>query len=177
MREGRREMSGWSSIVFIGVLLALIGPGTVATIIVENWKTPLAEWEWWEPAVVVLFGVGFLVGICFIIFGCGGRLPQPTDPVTVEVVACEPTLGTEGQYLKLENWRRTVGVCEAAMADDEVARRVIRNTAERDVDRLGQEFDIYHVQGRTDCYCGPVCQEMTEFIEEARRNGLFCRGP
>jgi len=167
-------MSNWSSIVFIGVILALVGPGTVATIIVENWKTPPAEWEWWEPVAVVLSGVGFLVGICFIIFGCGASLVEPTDPVSVEVTACEPALGgTAGQYYQLAAWRKEVGFCEAAIAE-ESARQAIRNFAERDVDRLGSEFDIYRVQGRTDCYCGPVCQEMMKFIEEARESGLSC---
>jgi hypothetical protein len=59
---------------------------------------------------------------------------------------------------------------------EESERQAIRSVAAHDVDRLGQEFDIYHAQGRTDCYCGPVCQELMKFLEKARTNGLFC-GP
>jgi hypothetical protein len=36
---------------------------------------------------------------------------------------------------------------------------------------LGREFDIYRVQRRTDCYCGPVCEEITKFIVDAEAEG------
>ncbi|MFA5128709.1 MAG: hypothetical protein WC445_01945 [Patescibacteria group bacterium] len=120
-------------------------------------------------------GIGAILGLLFLVFGCGGSLSEPTDPVTVEVVTCEPTLGgTAGQYYQLAAWRTEVGICEAAMSEVG-ARQAVRNAAERDVSRLGAEFDVYHAAGRTDCYCGPVCLEITKFLEEARQNGFFCR--
>lgn len=165
---------GWK---ILGYLLLVVGLLSALTLKGENWKIERRVWERVDQAGFFVCIIVFLVGIFLAAFGCGASLPQPTDPVTVEVVACEPTLGgTPGQYLRLKTWRTEVGICEAAMVEDEV-RQAIRNMAQRDVERLGQEFDVYRVQGRTDCYCGPVCQEMTRFLEEARRNGLFCRGP
>jgi hypothetical protein len=162
--------------IFWGVMLLLSGVAIVCASIQENWKVRWPVWDVSEQAWGVGGGLSVLLGTMFFICSCGVSLPEPTDPVTVEVVACEPTLGgTPGQYLQLKIRRTEVGVCEAAMAE-ESARQAIRNFAERDVDRLGQEFDVYRARGRTDCYCGPVCQEMTKFLEEARRNGLFC-GP
>ncbi len=176
-----REMGyehGWDTVVFVGTLLLIVGVAVSCALFFDNdyFKVRWHVWDTSEQVWAVGGGSSTLIGILLLVLiGCGASLPQPTDPVTVEVVACEPTLGTAGQYLKLKNWRMEVGICEAAMAE-ESARRAIRDMAARDVDRLGQEFDIYHVQGRTDCYCGPVCQEMMKLIEEARANGLFC-GP
>jgi hypothetical protein len=167
-------------LIFWGTILLLSGWAIYCAVKHENKKIPWRVWDTSEKvwrlvgAGIALTGVGFFV--YFFASGCGTSLPQPTDPVTVEVVACEPTLGgTPGQYLQLKAWRTEVGICEAAMAEESV-RQAIRNFAERDVDRLGQEFDVYRARGRTDCYCGPVCQEMTKFLLEARANGLFC-GP
>ncbi len=163
--------------IFVMVLFSIFALSAFLGVRLENLGIPRRAWERWERAVDIsakaVFCAWLYVGVC----GCGASLPQPTDPVTVEVVACEPTLGgTPGQYLQLKIQRTEVGVCEAAMSDGEDVRRAARAAAERDVDRLGQEFDVYQVQGRTDCYCGPVCQEMTKYLLEARTNGLFC-GP
>ncbi|MFA5413479.1 MAG: hypothetical protein WC348_02985 [Patescibacteria group bacterium] len=168
-----------STAVFLGILFLLCGAAVIGGLLNDNdyLKVPWRVWDPSEHAWAFGGGSSTLAGILLLILvGCGGSLPEPTDPVTVEVVACEPTLGgTHGQYLSLETQRMEVGICEAAMAE-ESARQAIRNFAERDVDRLGQEFDVYRARGRTDCYCGPVCQEMTKFLLEARANGLFC-GP
>ena len=163
---------------FLGVVLLLGSAAAIGGLFGENWKIKWRVWDRSERVGAIFSGFGVLFGVVLLVFsfGCGGSRPEPTDPVTVEVVACEPTLGgTPGQYLQLKAWRTEVGICEAAMAE-ESARQAIRNFAERDVDRLGQEFDVYRARGRTDCYCGPVCQEMTKFLLEARANGLFC-GP
>ncbi len=166
-----------SALRLVGVILIAGGLLAFFGVRLENKGIPRHAWDTNELFRYYGGPPAAILGLLFILFGCGGgSLPEPTDPVTVEVIACEPTLGgTPGQYLQLKTWRTEIGVCEAAMAEDG-ARRAIRNMAERDVDRLGQEFDIYRVQGRIDCYCGPVCQEMTELVERARQTGLFC-GP
>lgn len=168
-----------STTVFLGVIFLFCGVAVIGALLNDNdyFKVPWRVWDWSEHAWAVVGGIVALTGVCCFASGCGVSLPEPTDPVTVEVTACEPALGgTPGQYLQLKIRRTEVGVCEAAMAE-ESARQAIRNFAERDVDRLGQEFDVYRARGRTDCYCGPVCQEMTKYLLEARQNGLFCRGP
>lgn len=162
---------------FLGLLFFLLGVSAFLGTYFENRKVPQRVWD--RSELLCYYGglIGAALGFLFLNFGCGGRPPEPTDQVTVEVVACEPTLGgTAGQYYRLAEWREEVGICEAAMSEDS-ARQAARDAAERDVGRLGVEFDVYRAAGRTDCYCGPVCQEMTGFLEGARQNGLFCRGP
>jgi hypothetical protein len=170
-------MKNISLMAFLGGLMAVAGVCTLGALIGDNWKIKWHVWEKKEQAGAIGGGVGVIIGLLLVLCGCGGSqsYPQPTDPVTVEVVACEPTLGTSGQYLKLSSWRREVGVC-AAMRADLWDRQEILDAAERDVDRLGQEYDAYRVSGQTDCYCGPVCLEVTGFLEGARGDGLFC-GP
>jgi hypothetical protein len=172
------KMKNWSPFVFVGVLLVLIGPGTVATIIAENWRIPRSARDRGGWVKFALGIIGFLVGICLITFGCGASVPQPTDPVTVEVSVCEPTLGgTLGQYYRLKIWRRGEGVCEAMLESSEERRRAICAVAEDDIDRLDRELDAYLASGRDDCYSGPVFNEMQDLVEEKRQTGTLCREP
>ncbi len=112
---------------------------------------------------------------CVFVMACGTSQPESIDPVHVEIVACEPTLGTAGQYYKLSFWCREVAFCAIMMPEVQGDREMIRVEAERYARELDREFDEYHRADRTDCYCGPICREATRFIEEARMNGLLCR--
>jgi hypothetical protein len=165
---------GWK---ILGYLLLVVGLLSALTLKGENWKIERRVWERVDQAGFFVCIIVFLVGIFLTILGCGASLPQPTDPVHVDVVACEPTLGgTPGQYLKMSAWCREVALCAATMLEVR-NREAVRVTAERYAEQLGEEFDEYSEARRTDCYCGPVCLEATTFLKEARSNGLFCRGP
>lgn len=119
----------------------------------------------------------FAIAGCVLTLACGASLPEPADSVHVKVTICEPTLGTSGQYLRLASWRRGQGICETMLESSEDRRRAIREVAERDVDRLNREFDVYLASGQTDCYNGPVFNEMQNLVEEKRRDGILCREP
>lgn len=166
---------GGSVLSFFGLLFVVAGPAAFFATVMENWKIRWPVWDRSEQFCCVSGVVGLFVGIFFLALGCGGTPPGPVDPVHVEVVVCEPTLGTDGQYYELISWRREIGVC-AAMRADFWEREEILGSAEDDVLRLGEEYDAYNKAGRTDCYCGPVCREMVDFVEQARADGLVC-GP
>lgn len=118
-----------------------------------------------------------IIGSAFVA-ACGASQLEPTDPVTVEVVVCDPELGgTAGQYLRLANWRRREGVCEAILESSGYRQQEIRFIAESDAARLEHEFDTYQISGRIDCYNGPVFRELQRLVEEKRQNGTLCREP
>jgi hypothetical protein len=97
--------------------------------------------------------------------GCGQSLPEPTDPVTVDVrgpsAEFEPTMNF---YLWLSLSRIGFAECEAARASLEEGR-AIRAAARQEVQLLRDEFVAYVHSGQTGEYCGPVCEEMKEFLE------------
>lgn len=162
---------------FVGLCGLLFGLLIVCAVLANNdyGKIKWRVWSSGEQVQAIGGAIGVFLGFLLFVFGCGGSSSEVGDQTHVEVTACEPTLGgTAGQYYQLADWRTEVGICEAAMSEVG-ARQAARDAAERDVSRLGAEFDVYHATGRTDCYCGPVCLEMTKFLEEARQNGFFCR--
>ena len=174
--DGERRAEMISDLLhFIGWALFLLGLAGVWGTWMDNQKVPKRAWDTSELFCYYGGGGSALLGFVLLLFGCGGSLPEPTDPVHVEVTVCEPRLGTEGQYLALNSWRREIGVCEAMRADL-WEREEILGRAESDLLRLGEEYDVYQAEGRTDCYCGPVCQEMVNFVEQARIDGRVC-GP
>jgi hypothetical protein len=171
-------MKDISSAAFLGGLMAIVGICTLGALFAENGGIPWRAWDRSEQAGFIGGGFGVVLGILLVLCGCGGSQsqPQPTDPVTVEVIACEPTLGTAGQYYEMSARCREVSICAATMPEVE-DRETIREEAESYAEELDLEFDDYLKAGRTGCYNGPVFREATEFLEGARRNGLFCRGP
>lgn len=169
-----------SAAVFWGVIFLLCGVAVIGGLLNDNdyFRVRLRVWDTSEQVWGVGGGLGVVLGILLVLFGCGGSQfqPQPTDPVTVEVIACEPTLGTAGQYLQMSARCREVAICAATMPEVE-DRETIREEAERYAEQLDEEFDEYLRTGRTGCYNGPIFREATEFLEGARKDGLFCRGP
>ena len=167
-----------STVVFTGVFCVVSGTAIIGALIQENWKVKWHAWDAGEQRGAWLGAIVVLVGLCLAVFGCGAREPEPTDPVTVEVSVCEPTLGgTLGQYYRLKIWRRGEGVCEAMLESSEERRRAICAVAEDDIDRLDRELDAYLASGRDDCYSGPVFNEMQDLVEEKRQAGTLCREP
>lgn len=162
---------------FVGFILVVAGGLAYAGNRAENWRVPKRAWDVGELWLHYGGLAGALLGLALLIFGCGAREPEPTDPVTVEVTVCEPTIGgTAGQYLRMSSWCREVALCAAMMPEVE-DREAIREEAERYAEELDREFDDYYRAGRTGCYNGPVFREVTPFIEMARGRGLLCRGP
>ncbi|MBU1146119.1 hypothetical protein KKD80_01040 [Patescibacteria group bacterium] len=169
---------GWSTLAFVGAVMALVGPGTAAKIIQENWKIRWGVWDRWERGVAILGGIGFFVGVAFMVFGCGAREPEPTDPVWVEVVVCDSALGgTAGQYLRLKIWRQGEGICDEMIETSEDRQQAIREATERDIDDLDHELDAYLASSRTDCYNGPVFNELQRLVNERRRYRILCHEP
>lgn len=172
--KGERKMVFYEgSASFFGVMILLCGTAILGALVFENWKIKWRVWDTSEHIWAVVGGFSIILGLLCLIGGCGRSQPKPTDPVHVEVIVCEPTLGTAGQYYKLSTWCREIAVCATIALG--TRNYEVQMIAERYVEQLGEEFDQYIGTGRTDCYCGPVCREAMLFIEEAKSSGLLCR--
>jgi len=155
-----------STAVFTGILCLVAGTAIIGGFLWENWKIKWHAWDAGEQRGVWLGAIVALVGLCLAIFGCGGSQPEPTDPVTVEVVRpesdFEPTMSL---YLQLSLLRRVVMDCETAQVSAEEGRE-IEAAARQEMQLLRDEFDAYAHGGQGGPYCGPVCQEIQKFLLE-----------
>ncbi|MBI5071439.1 hypothetical protein HZB93_00895 [Candidatus Falkowbacteria bacterium] len=94
------------------------------------------------------------------LIGCGGQAVQ--SPVDIEVV--------EALYVELSLTRIGVALC---LTSRSVEWSVAIDPARSDVRRLRDEYGVYYESDRTGAYCGPVCQEMQNFLAEANQAGLI----
>lgn len=170
MRRGGHMAHGGSVSFFAGTLLLVSGVAACGAQIAENWKIKWRVWDRGEQACTIAGAIGAALGCLLFIFGCGPTRPEPTDqidPVTVEVdgpaAEFEPTMNS---YLRLSLARIGLAECEAAHVSLEEARE-IRATARRDAQLLLDEFGAYVESGVGGAYCGPVCEKMKEFLENA----------
>ncbi|MFA5128708.1 MAG: hypothetical protein WC445_01940 [Patescibacteria group bacterium] len=78
-------------------------------------------------------------------------------------------------HLHISIARMEAASCQGIGLSSEKRRAIIRN-ALQDLQRLREEFGAYIERGRSDPYCGSVCEEMLDFLETAEDNGfLSCR--
>lgn len=164
----------------IGSLLTVAGVGAYFVFAIL-WARKSMKCRWLQRLTTWSF-LALLAGLATLLVsfnvGCGARLPGPTDPVTVEVTVCDATLGgTAGQYYRLSAWRQAEGVCDEMLESSEARQQEIREATERDVADLNRELDAYLASHRTDCYNGPVFNDLQRLVEEKRRNGTLCRSP
>lgn len=165
--EGRRvKMKNMSALAFFGVLAFIMGLSAIGTLVAENWKIKWRVWGIGEQAGAIGGGVGVILGVLFVLFGCGGSQMEPADPIHVEVIRpesdFEPTMAVYA-YLAVE--RAAVAECEAARVPFEEGR-TIRAAARQEMQLLCDEFAAYVEFGEGGPYCGPVCEEMQKFLFE-----------
>lgn len=165
------QQIGWT--IVVGLIFYVVGA--------ISWAKKSLACRWCETVskVGLVICLAGLVGFFLLSSGgCGGSQPQSTDPVTVEVTVCDSALGgTAGEYLRLKTWRQAEGICEESLESSEDRQQAIREATERDVADLDRELDRYLASHRTDCYNGPVFNEMERLVEEKRQNGTLCREP
>ncbi len=103
-----------------------------------------------------------LIAAAFAVFiGCGGQAVQ--SPVDIEAV--------EALYVELSLVRIGVALC---LTSRSVEWSAAIDPARSDVRRLRDEYSVYYESDRTGgVYCGPVCQEMQNFLAEANQAGLI----
>lgn len=160
---------GWSSVEFLGVLLAICGVVVFFAILFQNdsGKVKWHVWERWEQCVFVGVTPVAILGVVLVAMGCGTSVPEPaepTDPVTVEVDGPTTELApTVNFYLRLSMARVGFAACEAAQVPLE-ERSAIRAEARQEVQLLHDELVAYVKSGQTGEYCGPVCEEMFNFL-------------
>jgi hypothetical protein len=160
---------GWNTTEFIGLLLAICGAVFFLAILFDNdWgKVKWHAWERWEQCVFTVGIPAALLGMFLVVCGCGGGRSVPTAPVQVEVVHpasdFEPTMNF---YLYLSLARMGFAECEAARVSPEEGG-TIRAAARQEAQLLRDEFDAYVHSGQGGLYCGPVCEEMKSFLEDA----------
>lgn len=159
---------GWSTLEFLGAILMLIGPFAALAFALENLRIRWNVLDRGERAWAVAGPVTVFVGVALLTFGCTTSLPEPTDPVTVEVdgptTELEPVVNL---YLWLSAARLGFAECEAARASGIEEENAIRAEARQEIQLLHDELTAYVKSGQTGLYCGPACEEMVEFIENS----------
>jgi hypothetical protein len=153
--------------VFAGILCLVAGVAVIGALIMENWKIRWRFWDADEKRGMWLGGIATVIGVVFLCCGCGGSQPEPIDPVTVEVEGPAAEFeSTMNLYIFLSLARMELANCEAARASPEEGS-VIRDVALQERQLLRDEFEAYVHGGQGGLYCGPVCEEMKSFLEDA----------
>ncbi len=148
----------------VGFILVVAGGLAYGGNHAENRKIPKRAWDVGELCLHYGGLAGVFLGLALLVFGCGASVPEPTDPVTVEVDGPTTELApTVNFYLRLSMARVGFAACEAAQVPLE-ERSAIRAEARQEVQLLHDELVAYVKSGQTGEYCGPVCEEIFNFL-------------
>ncbi len=97
------------------------------------------------------------------LIGCvhAGTAEPPPNPEAVFVL-----------YLQISMARLEVARCQSEGVSAEKQRQFVA-LANADLHRLRDEFGVYIEGGQAGPVCGPICEEMLDFLKVAEESGLL----
>lgn len=102
-----------------------------------------------------------------VFIGCATWTAETAQPPNADAVLA--------LYVQISMARLEAAYCQGIGLSFEKRREMIRD-AVQDLHRLREEFGTYIERGQIDPYCGPICEEMLDFLEAAEDNGFLpCR--